>query len=63
MILKYQVLDLGAQNLKIGIYIQIRRVFYQDFIYSKLRRIGAQDFKIIIYFIFAISSSNSREYS
>ena len=57
MILKCQVLVLVVhvlQSLSIGIHVQIRRVFCQDFIYSKLNRTGAQDFKIIVYFTFVI---------
>ena len=42
------------QSLNIGIHVQIRCVFCQDFIYGKFRRTGAQDFKIIVYFTFVI---------
>ena len=42
------------QSLNMRTHVQICRVFCQDFIYSKLRRTGAQDFKIIVYFTFVI---------
>ena len=42
------------QTLNMRIRVQICHVVCQDFIYSKLRRTGAQDFKIIVYFTFVI---------